>query len=368
MPLTNQCQIKPTKTVPRSSSYDINDAHRLIQIIKARRESQTSLNKCCSSSSLDDLSEVVSDMQLNSCQINLTTNYDNSFTTDHIPDLNSWLENSTVSVPSGDHNEESSQPAVQSPSTEEQPLDNQVNCSRTSLTSRSETVKFLNLSGEQLTGKQLQILTSLSYLVNEERLSIMICKLKLPFFKNLYQQLPLHRKSNLNTSYMRIYQQLELIKRTKFIYVKTYLIDSTTRKRISKKKSSLLSVDGNNCILNNNPYDQNKYLIINELMIFKIPKNELSKITIRLTVLGLSSLSHLKEQLNQNQSGMRNKKIKRSLDTLYSFGYVEIGYNSLSKSAFLHYQNLLNDMRRPTCMWHSLDLSKQTKRRSSISS
>ena len=305
-------------------------------------------------------------MELNSCQINLATNYDNTFTTDHIPDLNNWLESSTTTVPFSDHNaneEESYQPKVANQIGEESSLD-QASYSRT--TSRPETVKFLNLNGEQLTGKQLQILTSLSYLANEERLSIMICKLKLPFYKNLCQQLPFHRRPNLSSNYFKIYQQLELIRQTKFVFVKTYLIDSTTRKRISKKKSSLLSVDGHNCILNNNSYEQNKFLIINELMIFKLPISQLSKITIRLTVLGLSSLSHLKQQLNQSE--MRNKKIKRSLDTLYSFGYIEIGCNSLSKSAFLHYQNLLNNMRRPTCMWHSLDLSKQTKRKSSVSS
>lgn len=315
---------------------------------------------------MDDLSEVVSEP----CgPANTATKYDNTFTTDHIPDLNSWLESSTTTVPSNDQNEESNQLA--------KPLSSANRLStvelhterdqteRTDPIGRPETVKYLN--GEQFTGKQLQILTSLSYLRNEERLSIMICKLKIPFYKNLCQ-LSFQRRANLaaNQNYLKICEQLELIRRTKFVFVKTYLIDSTTRKRISKKKSSLLSVDGHNCILNNNPYDQNKYLVINELMIFKLPIHQLSKITIRLTVLGLSSLSHLKEQLNQSET--RNKKIKRSLDTLYSFGYVEIGCNSLSKSAFLHYQNLLNNMRKPVCMWHSLDLSKQTKRKSSISS
>ena len=240
----------------------------------------------------------------------------NTFSTDHIPDLNNWLLNSTATVPANDHhaNEEaSSRPANRSPLAEEHEPGKLADYSRTNRTGRQEAMKFLNLNGEQLAGKQLQILTSLSYLVNEERLSIMICKLKLPF-KNLCQQLPFHRRSNLSSNYFKqICQQLELIRRTKYIFVKTYLIDSTTHKRISKKKSSLLSVDGYNCILN----DQNKYLIINELMVFKLPINQLSKITIRLTVLGLSSLSHLKEQLNQSE--MRNKKIKRSLDTLYSF-------------------------------------------------
>lgn len=229
-------------------------------------------------------------------------------------------------------------------------------------TYKPEPTKYLNLNKEQLNGKQLQILTSLSYLVNEERLSVMICKLKLPIFKNSHQRFPLYRRSNLeNENYLKIYQQLELIKQTKYIFVKTYLIDSKTRKRLSKKKSSFFFVDGKNTILNNNPYDLNKYIVINELMIFKLPINQLSNITIRLNVLGLSSLSNL------NQIGnLKNKKIKKSIDTLYSFGHIEIGCNSISKSAFVHYQNLLNNLKKPVCSWHCLDLSKQTKRKSSI--
>lgn len=148
---------------------------------------------------------------------------------------------------------------------------------------RTGSIKYLN--SEQLNYKQLQILTSLSYLVNEERLSVVICKLKLPIFKNFHQQF--NRYSNIaNQNYLKNFQQFELIKQTKYIFVKAYLIDSTTRKRLSKKKSSLMLVDGKNTILNNNPYDLNKYIVINELMVFKLPINQLSKITIRVTVFG----------------------------------------------------------------------------------
>lgn len=286
-----------------------------------------------------------------------------NFTEDHIPDLNKWLENSSkIIVPSKETNEIKESNSEQKNNSKDDLKVNQTN-SKQELNSK---IKYLNLNYDQLNNKKLQILTSLSYLVNEERLSIIICKLKLPFHKNLYNNhFSFYKRSNLSSTnqqaYFKIFEQLELIKQTKYIFVKIYLIDSTTRKRISKKKSSLMLVDGQNCILNNNPYDQSKYIIINELMIFKLPINQLSKITIRLTVLGLSSLN----QIN-NQSELRNKKIKKSLDTLYSFGHVEIGCNSLDKSAFLHYQNLLKNLRNPVCMWHSLDLSKQTKRKSSI--
>ena len=296
----------------------------------------------------------------------------NTFTQDHIPDLNKWLESSSkINVPLKDEFTE-----IKLNCDEESNEDRSDRTTQTSNkivrtnnpSTKSEPIKYLNLTSEQLNGKQLQILTSLSYLVNEERLSVLICKIKLPFFRNLYQQFPLYRRTNSssNQNHLKIYQQLELIKQTKYVFVKIYLIDSGTRKRISKKKTSLLSVDGQNTILNNNPYDQNKYVIINEMMIFKLPIDQLSKITIRLSVLGLSSLNSIKHQLT-NQGDLRTKKFKKSIDTLYSFGYVEIGCNSLSKSAFLHYQNLLNNLRKPVCMWHSLDINKQTKRKSSIS-
>lgn len=296
----------------------------------------------------------------------------NTFTQDHIPDLNKWLESSSkINVPLKDEFTE-----IKLNCDEESNEDRSDRTTQTSNkivrtnnpSTKPEPIKYLNLTSEQLNGKQLQILTSLSYLVNEERLSVLICKIKLPFFRNLYQQFPLYRRTNSssNQNHLKIYQQLELIKQTKYVFVKIYLIDSGTRKRISKKKTSLLSVDGQNTILNNNPYDQNKYVIINEMMIFKLPIDQLSKITIRLSVLGLSSLNSIKHQLT-NQGDLRTKKFKKSIDTLYSFGYVEIGCNSLSKSAFLHYQNLLNNLRKPVCMWHSLDINKQTKRKSSIS-
>ena len=292
----------------------------------------------------------------------------NAFTQDYIPDLNNWLQNTIV--PSNEDfkstNKVNENLNDKKSNQDKQEVVNQsCNSSQVDqLKKQAESIRFLNLNNEN--GKQIQILTSLSYLSNEQRLSVLICKLKIPFYKNLYQQF--YKRLNTNQNYFKIYQQLELIKQTKYIFVKIYLIDSITRKRISKKKSSLMSIDGQNCILNNNPYDQNKYLTINELMIFKLPINELKKITIRLSVLGLSSLSHLNQF---QQTECKNKKTKKSLDTLYSFGSVEIGYNSISKTAFLHFQNLLSNLRRPhkeqkpICMWHHLDLNnKQVKRKS----
>lgn len=302
---------------------------------------------------------------------NQNDDFDNTFTQDHIPDLNRWLENSKV--PSNEFieiNLGSDENKKQESNNDENDLiDKQKRREnhQNSTTKQSGRIKYLNLNYEQINGKQLQILASLSYLTNEQRLSVLVCKLKLPFFKN--QQFPLYRRNynwNTNPNQLRLYQQIELIKQTKYIFVKSYLIDSLTRKRISKKKkyTSLLPIDGENTILNNNPYDQNKYIIINEMMIFNLRTIDLSKITIRLTIFGLSSLTNLRQQFT-NQS---NSKIKKSIDTLYSFGTVEIGTNSLSKSAFQHYQNFLNNPSKPICMWHSLEnISKQSKRKNSSS-
>jgi len=104
------------------------------------------------------------------------------------------------------------------------------------------------------------ILISMSYMPTAERLGIIIVKVRLNFENEC-------EKPN----FTRIPKQ---------IYVKAYLIDEESGRRMSKKKTSLKPVG----------LFQNVAMInFNELMIFPLPINLLSRTGIRISVTGIGS-------------------------------------------------------------------------------
>ncbi|RWS28005.1 hypothetical protein B4U80_12820 [Leptotrombidium deliense] len=203
-----------------------------------------------------------------------------------IPDIKAWLKNPTdfIKFPTGKLNDENV--GESKASSDELPSDSESNFA--------------------------QIMISMSYLPTAERLSVVIVRVRIPKV---------------------IATEDDEVCVPKMIYVKAYLVDDDTGKRTCKKKTSLKQFEqstGNQTIIN-----------FNELMIFKLPINKLSKTAVRVSVTGLG-LGGVVSQQDADEA------------RITSIGFVVLGSSSPVSSGVSHFATMTNTMRKPITMWHTL--------------
>ena len=159
------------------------------------------------------------------------------------------------------------------------------------------------------------ILISMSYLPTTERLSLIILKVRLNFQNDCEK-----------ASFTRIPRK---------VYVKAYLIDEESGRRTSKKKTSLKSVES---------FENIVIINFNELMIFPLPINFLTRTGIQISVTGIGSLivdNYLMYEVPDEKE-------------IIPIGSILVSSSSSSYSNATHFNSMVNLMRKPVTMWHLL--------------